>query len=78
MGSPFLKLYFYFLKMHVYIKEIKHVSLNLLVSHVDMQVYTLYKTIDTCLPFIVFDIDLLADERTTADVSSLVFAVVRA
>ena len=32
----------------------------------------------TSLPFIVFDIQLLADERTTADVSSLEFALVRA
>ena len=32
----------------------------------------------TSLLFIVFDVQLLADERTTADVSSLAFAVVRA
>ena len=32
----------------------------------------------TLLPFIVFDIQLLADERTTVDVSSLAFALVRA
>ena len=30
-----------FLRMHVYIKKIKHVNLNLFVSHFDMQVYTL-------------------------------------
>ena len=30
------------------------------------------------LPFIVFGVQLLADERTTADVSSLAFARVRA
>ena len=49
--------------MYIYNKEIKSICIR-------------HRHLAT--PFIVFDIHLLADERTTADVSSLAFAVVRA
>ena len=59
-------------------------NLNLFVSHFDMQAYItgkyrvyLSSSTQAWLLFIVFDIHL-AVERTTADVSSLAFAVVRA